>query len=148
MFPGYSSEPDDVLNPKKKVWEMLQPDLHTNTELVACYKDVPFTTTAGVCNVSSISSGSIRRCNLLIETYLHLLIIEGSLEMELVLLLHFMMQVLLQKAPLLAYQRHFAPNLVACPIPNIEFMSLITKDAREAEIQVIDFNKCSSDSLS
>ncbi|KAJ8633948.1 hypothetical protein MRB53_027284 [Persea americana] len=140
--------------------------------------------------------------------------------MELVLLLHFMMQVLLQKAPLLAYQRHFAPNLVACPIPNIEFMrillgfhgkisqprvqmllllvflvhqlvvvvnfvsylkplvfqleSLITKDAREAEIQgviaevpemilkcvsrdeadlvvaqkVIDFNKCSSDSLS
>ena len=59
MFPGYSGEPDDVLNPKK-VWEMLQPDLHTNTELVACYKDVPFTTTAGVCNVSSISSGSIR----------------------------------------------------------------------------------------
>ncbi|XXG41570.1 hypothetical protein AAC387_Pa01g2009 [Persea americana] len=55
-----SSSADDVLNPKKKVREMLQPDLHTNTELVACYKDVPFTTTAGVCNVSSISSGSIR----------------------------------------------------------------------------------------
>ncbi|XXG87144.1 hypothetical protein AAC387_Pa11g1905 [Persea americana] len=60
MFPGYSGEPDDVLNPKKKVWEMLQPDLHTNTQLVACYKDVPFTTTAGVCNVSSIFSGAIR----------------------------------------------------------------------------------------
>ncbi|XXG68748.1 hypothetical protein AAC387_Pa06g1764 [Persea americana] len=45
--------------------------------------------------------------------------------MELVLLLHFMMQVLLQKAPLLAYQRHFAPNLVACPIPNIEFMRIL-----------------------
>ena len=60
MFPGYSDEPNDVLNLKKKVWEMLQPDLHTNTELVACYKDVPFTTTAGVCNVSSIFSGAIR----------------------------------------------------------------------------------------
>lgn len=59
-FPGFSGEPDDILNPKKKVWETLQVDLSTNTELVASYKDIPFTTSAGVCTVSSIASGSIR----------------------------------------------------------------------------------------
>ncbi|KAM6565373.1 hypothetical protein CsatA_024501 [Cannabis sativa] len=59
-FPGFEGEPDDVLNPKKKVWETLQVDLHSNTELVACYKDIPLTTSAGVCTVSSISEGSIR----------------------------------------------------------------------------------------
>ncbi|KAA8528821.1 hypothetical protein F0562_036176 [Nyssa sinensis] len=52
-------EPDDVLNPKKKIWETVQVDLHTDKELVACYKDVPFTTSAGVCTVSTIYDGSI-----------------------------------------------------------------------------------------
>ncbi|KAI9194345.1 hypothetical protein LWI28_005212 [Acer negundo] len=55
-FPGYQGESDDVLNPKKKVWETVQVDLHTNAELVACYKDVPLTTSAGVCTVSSIQN--------------------------------------------------------------------------------------------
>lgn len=59
-FPGFEGEPDDVLNPKKKVWETLQLDLHSNTELIACYKDIPLTTSAGVCTVSSIRGGSIR----------------------------------------------------------------------------------------
>ncbi|KAJ4846029.1 hypothetical protein Tsubulata_002544 [Turnera subulata] len=59
-FPGFEGEPDDVLNPKKKVWETLQVDLQTNADLVACYKDIPFTTSAGICKVASISSGSIR----------------------------------------------------------------------------------------
>ncbi|KAK6255217.1 hypothetical protein SCA6_016522 [Theobroma cacao] len=58
-FPGFTGEPDDVLNPKKKVWETLQVDLHTDANRVACYKDIPLTTSAGVCKVSSISSGSI-----------------------------------------------------------------------------------------
>ncbi|KAB1213659.1 putative methionine--tRNA ligase [Morella rubra] len=59
-FPGFDGEPDNVLNPKKKVWETLQVNLHSNTELVACYKDIPLTTSAGVCTVSSITNGSIR----------------------------------------------------------------------------------------
>lgn len=59
-FPGFEGLPDDVLNPKKKVWETLQVDLHTDKELVACYKDLPFTTSAGICKVSSIGEGSIR----------------------------------------------------------------------------------------
>ena len=59
-FPGYEGDPDELLNPKKKVWETLQVDLHTNEELVACYKNIPLTTSAGVCKVSSIQNGSIR----------------------------------------------------------------------------------------
>ncbi|XP_042443622.1 probable methionine--tRNA ligase [Zingiber officinale] len=59
-FLGYSGEPDSVLNAKSKVWEKLQVDLQSNSELVACYKDVPFTTSAGVCKVSSITNGAIR----------------------------------------------------------------------------------------
>ncbi|XVE84718.1 hypothetical protein DITRI_Ditri17bG0035900 [Diplodiscus trichospermus] len=39
-FPGFTGEPDDVLNPKKKVWETLQVDLHSDANLVACYKDM------------------------------------------------------------------------------------------------------------
>lgn len=59
-FAGFEGEPDDVLNPKKKVWETLQVDLNTNSDLVACYRDIPFTTSAGVCTVSTICGGSIR----------------------------------------------------------------------------------------
>ncbi|KAG6513541.1 hypothetical protein ZIOFF_023873 [Zingiber officinale] len=59
-FLGYSGEPDSILNAKSKVWEKLQADLQSNKELVACYKDVPFTTSAGVCKVSSITNGAIR----------------------------------------------------------------------------------------
>ncbi|KAL5993031.1 hypothetical protein ACLOJK_013951 [Asimina triloba] len=58
--PGYPGEPDDVLNPKKKVWEAVQTELRTNSEMVACYKDAPLTTSAGVCKVLSIAGGSIR----------------------------------------------------------------------------------------
>ncbi|KAI3962715.1 hypothetical protein MKW92_008913 [Papaver armeniacum] len=59
-FPGFEGVPDDMLNPKKKVWETLQVDLKTDAELVARYKGVPLTTSAGVCKVLSISSGAIR----------------------------------------------------------------------------------------
>ncbi|XP_078435293.1 methionine-tRNA ligase, putative / methionyl-tRNA synthetase, putative / MetRS isoform X2 [Wolffia australiana] len=60
MFPGFSGESDVVLNPKKKVWETLQPDLHTNSELIALFKNIPLTTSAGVCRVASIADGIIR----------------------------------------------------------------------------------------
>ncbi|XP_071695810.1 methionine--tRNA ligase, cytoplasmic-like [Rutidosis leptorrhynchoides] len=58
-FSGFSGEPDEALNPKRKVWETLQVDLHTDKDFVACFKDLPFTTSAGVCKVSSIPNGSI-----------------------------------------------------------------------------------------
>lgn len=59
-FPGYEGNPDELLNPKKKVWETLQVDLHTNEKLEACYKDIPLTTSAGICTVPSIGNGTIR----------------------------------------------------------------------------------------
>lgn len=59
-FAGYSGEPEASLNAKSKTWEKLSADLHSNGELVACYKDVPFTTAAGVCKVTTIANGEIR----------------------------------------------------------------------------------------
>lgn len=40
---GYAGEPDTQLNPKKKIWEQIQPDLHVNSERVATYKGGAFT---------------------------------------------------------------------------------------------------------
>ncbi|XP_050067384.1 aminoacyl tRNA synthase complex-interacting multifunctional protein 1 [Anopheles maculipalpis] len=39
---GYPRVPDVVMNPKKKIFETVAPDLKTNGELVACYKDGSF----------------------------------------------------------------------------------------------------------
>lgn len=38
---GFTRNPDPVMNPKKKIFEMVAPDLSTNDALVACYKGVP-----------------------------------------------------------------------------------------------------------
>ncbi|KAJ8918977.1 hypothetical protein NQ315_016881 [Exocentrus adspersus] len=40
---GYTRQPDAVMNPKKKIFETVAPDLHTNDKLQACYKNTPFT---------------------------------------------------------------------------------------------------------
>lgn len=40
-FDAFPGEPDKELNPKKKIWEQIQPDLHTNDECVATYKEFP-----------------------------------------------------------------------------------------------------------
>lgn len=39
---GYPRVPDAVMNPKKKIFETVAPDLKTNGDLVACYKDGTF----------------------------------------------------------------------------------------------------------
>lgn len=39
---GYIRMPDSVMNPKKKIFETVAPDLHTNDKLEACYKGTPF----------------------------------------------------------------------------------------------------------
>lgn len=41
-FDGYPGTPEKQLNPKKKIWETLKPDVRTNNERVATYKGVPF----------------------------------------------------------------------------------------------------------
>ncbi|UYV61887.1 AIMP1 [Cordylochernes scorpioides] len=41
-FEGYPRNPDAQLNPKKKIFEQVAPDLKTNQDLVATYKGIPF----------------------------------------------------------------------------------------------------------
>ena len=60
-FEGYVSDPDEKLNPKKKVFEAVQPDFMVNKDGVATYKNVPFQTTAGSCSVESIREGGTIR---------------------------------------------------------------------------------------
>ncbi|KAJ0980123.1 hypothetical protein J5N97_008378 [Dioscorea zingiberensis] len=61
IFPGFSGAPDRFLNSESKIWEKVQPYLHTNADLVACYKTVPFTTSAGVCKLRSRKEESVGR---------------------------------------------------------------------------------------
>eukprot|EP00878_Enallax_costatus_P027717 GHUV01029865.1.p2 GENE.GHUV01029865.1~~GHUV01029865.1.p2 ORF type:complete len:113 (+),score=41.29 GHUV01029865.1:550-888(+) len=57
---GFSGEPDEQLNPKKKIFEQVQPDLATNADRVACYKGVPLMTSAGPVKAATVAGGSIR----------------------------------------------------------------------------------------
>ncbi|XP_046314949.1 aminoacyl tRNA synthase complex-interacting multifunctional protein 1 isoform X1 [Marmota monax] len=57
-FPG---EPDKELNPKKKIWEQIQPDLYTNDEGVATYKGAPFEVKGkGVCRAQTMTNSGIK----------------------------------------------------------------------------------------
>lgn len=57
---GFEGEPDAVLNPKKKVFEAVQPDLRTDEALRACFRGVPLSTSAGFCTVKSLAGASIK----------------------------------------------------------------------------------------
>lgn len=58
---GYGGEPDPVLNPKKKIFETVAPDLKTNGEKVATYKGVPFTVPGkGVVTTQSLTEVQIK----------------------------------------------------------------------------------------
>ena len=53
--------PDSQLNPKKKIFEAVQPFLRTNEEGVACYKDSPFTVAGkGVCRSQTMTGTGIK----------------------------------------------------------------------------------------
>lgn len=41
----FAGDPDSQLNPKKKIWEQIAPDLSTNDDLLATYKGDPFVVT-------------------------------------------------------------------------------------------------------
>ena len=57
---GFEGEPDEVLNPKKKVWEQVCPDLATDGDLKACFRGVPLSVNGAPCTVTSIVKGSIK----------------------------------------------------------------------------------------
>eukprot|EP00213_Chloropicon_mariensis_P002257 CAMPEP_0197473444 /NCGR_PEP_ID=MMETSP1309-20131121/4805_1 /TAXON_ID=464262 /ORGANISM="Genus nov. species nov., Strain RCC998" /LENGTH=273 /DNA_ID=CAMNT_0043012557 /DNA_START=13 /DNA_END=831 /DNA_ORIENTATION=+ len=51
-FEGFSGEPIEVINPKKKLLEKLFPDLKTDADGVATYKGAVFKASTGVCKAS------------------------------------------------------------------------------------------------
>ena len=58
---GYPRVPDSVLNPKKKIFETVAPDLKTNSEKVATYKGVPFSVPGkGVVSAPSLTQVNIK----------------------------------------------------------------------------------------
>ncbi|KAJ3321097.1 hypothetical protein HDU76_000149 [Blyttiomyces sp. JEL0837] len=60
FFQGHEGEPEEQLNPKKKVFETVQPDFKTRDDLVAVWKDVEFRTHRGVVKASSLKQASIK----------------------------------------------------------------------------------------
>ncbi|EDQ92637.1 uncharacterized protein MONBRDRAFT_14092, partial [Monosiga brevicollis MX1] len=42
VFEGFARNPDAVMNPKKKIYEAVAPDLATNAEGIATFKGIPF----------------------------------------------------------------------------------------------------------
>lgn len=60
-FEGFPGDPEKELNPKKKMWEQIQPDLHTNDQCVATYKGVPFEVKGkGVCRAETMANSGIK----------------------------------------------------------------------------------------
>lgn len=60
-FRGHEHEvPEEQLNPKKKIFEQIQPHLFTNEQCVATYKNIPFQTDKGVCKVKSMIRAGIK----------------------------------------------------------------------------------------
>lgn len=60
-FQGFPGEPDKELNPKKKVWEQVQPDLLTDAQCVATYKGAAFEVAdKGVCKAQTMSNSGIK----------------------------------------------------------------------------------------
>ncbi|EDW73324.1 uncharacterized protein Dwil_GK17487 [Drosophila willistoni] len=59
-FEGFSGTPDELLNPKKKVWEKLSVDLKTNADGQAVWKDSFLLTTEGDKLSSKLANCSIK----------------------------------------------------------------------------------------
>lgn len=60
-FENYPGEPDKELNPKKKIWDRIQPDLRTNEECIATYKGTPFVVRGmGVCKSQTMANSGIK----------------------------------------------------------------------------------------
>ncbi|XP_067143831.1 aminoacyl tRNA synthase complex-interacting multifunctional protein 1 [Centruroides vittatus] len=60
-FEGYLGEPDTLLNPKKKIFEQVAPDLKTDANCVATYKGVPFVVKdKGIIKASTLANVNIK----------------------------------------------------------------------------------------
>jgi glutamyl-tRNA synthetase len=59
-FEGNEGEPEAQLNPKKKVFETVQPDMVTRDDLVAVWKGIPFRTSKGLIKSATLAKASIK----------------------------------------------------------------------------------------
>ena len=57
---GFAGEADDVLNPKKKVFEAVAPDFSVTPSGEASYKGAAFGTSGGACRLATLTAGTIR----------------------------------------------------------------------------------------
>jgi len=58
---GYGGEPDEQLNPKKKIWEQIQPDLNVGADGIPGYKGGAFTIVGkGVCTAPSMRNCMVK----------------------------------------------------------------------------------------
>ncbi|KAI9090509.1 tRNA synthetases class I, catalytic domain-containing protein [Phlyctochytrium arcticum] len=60
FFEGHEGEPEAILNPKKKVFETVQPGFTSGEDLVATWNGIPFRTKKGVVKAASIVNACIR----------------------------------------------------------------------------------------
>ena len=56
---GHTAEPEAQLNPKKKIWEKVQPLLSISASKAACFESLPFMTSKGPCIVDTLTSGAV-----------------------------------------------------------------------------------------
>ena|SRR5690242_19746651 len=59
-FEGFGGNPDQVLNPKLKIFETVAPGLVTDGNKVATYKGTPFKTSTGVVTVATLTNAHIK----------------------------------------------------------------------------------------
>ncbi|XP_064609518.1 LOW QUALITY PROTEIN: aminoacyl tRNA synthase complex-interacting multifunctional protein 1-like [Liolophura sinensis] len=58
--PDYEGTPDAQLNPKKKIWEQIKPDMKTNADKAACYKGSVFSVAGkGPLTAPTLANGQI-----------------------------------------------------------------------------------------
>mgnify|MGYP003684875455 CR=1 FL=1 len=60
VFEGHDAPPEPTLNPKKKVWEKLQPDMNTGDDGTARYKGLVYATPFGPCVAGTVKGGIIK----------------------------------------------------------------------------------------
>ncbi|KAJ3055627.1 hypothetical protein HK097_009954 [Rhizophlyctis rosea] len=60
FFEGHEGEPEAQLNPKKKIFETVQPQFTTRDDLVATWNGVPFQTKKGLVKAATLAAASIK----------------------------------------------------------------------------------------
>ena len=60
FFENNEGTPEAQLNPKKKVFETVQPDFSTRDDLVATWKGIPFQTSKGLIKASTLVKANIK----------------------------------------------------------------------------------------